>query len=370
MGSVVKMKGSSTGYISKSKKELVFFVLLILFILCYIYNCPETLDLGRYYEDARHWASNDSIWYILNHYYRSEINFIYQTTLVVFERSVLGASFLTGLVVAGYYWFIIKNYYINRYVGATPLYLWGLLGFPAFIYTLAISRTACAVVIFYFGVEYFLKGKRKKAYLLFLASVFTHVISGMFVGIFLFAILLERFFSQKKVGLFNILCFVLPPLAWGVSSVLLPSIMSSNVLYGAFSDYYRFETYLGSNYTSFSMNTYSLADRAMMGSYMLAGYVLLNIPKYYSLKRCLFMVFFVALCFAGGSNFILFERFIVACSLFYALLFTEALTLAGTGHYPLTESKRTLLNIICVISFLSFLLTMFLARRDFFSFLN
>ena len=365
-----RLMKSQMGYISRPNRWLVSFIILIIFILCYIYKCPDALDLGRYYEDAASWSPTISLWDIIVHYNKSELNFIYQTSLVFFDRTILGAHFLTGLVVSMYYRFIIKNYYNNKYVGRNVLFLFGLLGFPPFIYVLTVSRTACAVVIFYFGVECFLNGKRKKSFFLFLTAIFTHVISGIFIGVFFIAIILDLIFRKNKNNLFNILCLLMPPIAWLVSSVLLPSLMSGSMLYGAFSDYNRFETYLGENYTSFSTSFYSLADMSMMGTYLLAGYIILNVSKHYSTKRCLFFSFFVTLCFVGGSNFILLERFMIASSLFYAMLFSETLSLSGTGQFLLSDTKVGLLKFLCVISFLSLLLTFGLARRDFFSFLN
>lgn len=369
MKSRVSLNNSYTGYISKPNRTLVFFVLSIVFVLCYIYKCPAALDLGRYYEDAASWPPNTSYLDIIKKYYYSEFNFIYQTSLVFFNRTFLGGPFLTGLVVSTYYWYLIKNYYNNRYVGRNVYYMLGLLGFPAFIYVLTVSRTACAVVIFYFGVESYLNNKRKKAVLFFIAAIFTHVISGMFIGVFFVGIVINHLYKKEKSQMFNVLCAVLPPLAWIISSVILPSLMSSDILYSAFSDYNRFEAYLGDNYTSFSMDSYALADRAMMSSYILAGYVLLNLTKYYSLKKCLFLTFFTALCFVGGSNFILLERYMIASSLFYAMLFTETLTLSGTGQCPLGSTRFRIIDIICIISALSLLLSLGLARRDFFSFL-
>lgn len=362
----VGIEGIYRSHISKSKRGKVFFILFFIFLICYFYNCPDDLDLGRYYEDAASWPSGDKLLSILKFYFNSEINFIYQTTLVFFHRSFLGASFLTGIIVSTYYWFIIKNYYNNMYVGRNDLYMLGLLGFPPFIYVLAIARTACAVVIFYFGVESYLNNHHKRAYLIFIAALFTHVISGMFIALFFLSIFLIRLFSKRGVRSFNTLCFILPPAAWIVSSYLLPSLMSSSLLYVFFADFYRFETYLGDNYKSFSMSSYSLADSMMMGSYLLTGYVTLNITKYYSQKRCLFLIFFVGLCFVGGSNFILLERYLVASSLFFALYFSEILTSLGKGKIPISSNIRIILNVLCIICFFSFALTLFFARRDFF----
>ena len=42
----------SSGRKSNSKKYAVIFVLFIIFNLCYNYDCPAALDLGRYYEEA------------------------------------------------------------------------------------------------------------------------------------------------------------------------------------------------------------------------------------------------------------------------------------------------------------------------------
>lgn len=370
MHSVVNMRKSSSGYISKPRRKTVFFVLFVIFILCYIYKCPIALDLGRYYEDAANWPPNASIKDIIEKYYYSEFNFIYQTTLVLFDRSFLGAPFLTGIIVSTYYWFLIKNFYNNQFVGANGLYMLGLLGFPPFIYVLTIARTACAVVLLYFGIEAYMNKKWQKCAVFFIAAVFTHIIAGMFIGVFFVAILFNHLFSQRSVKTFNMLCLVLPPLAWIISSVLLPSFLSSNILYGLFSEYNRFETYLGDNYISFAVDSYALSDRTMMTTYLLCGYIILNLSKHYSLKRCLFMTVFVGLCFVGGSNFILMERFMIFCSLFYAMLFSEILSLSGSYLRPLSSMKYRIMKIVGIICFLSLSISLGLARRDFFSFFS
>ena len=347
-----------------SRRNPVYCYLLILAVCAFfvsIYKFPDTLDIIRYYENAKESVSSyhSTLDYLL---FQIEYNvdFIYTTLLYIFRKNGVPLNILTILFVAIYYSYIAKTcrYQYPKFSGFNHIYIYALLMCVPLDWILSISRTTAAFAFFYVAIFNLLK-KKKVGYIWLLVSLFTHIQMALYLLVLLVAFVFSKLKIRKK---FKIIVLIL---VVGIS--LFPEYFVDDVsrLFGLVGGDLRY----GEVYSTLLADTDSLlkASRIDTGSkmggvlvYLFSIYLVLTDDRDDVMSWYLYICTLM-LCFFFFSSIMMVNRIEMILPLFLGLgLFSKL-------ENPKTKAfHKNVIKIFAVMSFFTFATVLYCARNIFF----
>lgn len=198
---------------SQRNTFVIYFSIIVLAAVCvFSYKVweDEALDLGRYYKQAEIDVKlYDSIFDFIHSQIILNGDFIYFTALYSASRTGIPLSFVTIFFLSLYcisaYGLINISYRINEFKN---IYIIFVLTLCPIIWILTISRTTAALSFFFLGCLFLKKNQRKKAYLLYIIAIFTHISMILFILLVLVSHSLSKL-RFRKTRSYILLCIAL-----------------------------------------------------------------------------------------------------------------------------------------------------------------
>ena len=349
----------------KKQKQFVFFLfVLVLFVFSTIYDSPKDLDRYENYTIGSYIA-NMSYEDIYSYYSSNGYDFIFYLGLGFFAKHQLMPLFM-GLITALYYIAVFKgfNNISGRLTLNSGLMLAGLLCFPSILYVVNISRTIFSLFFFAVGVNQWLVKKYKYHLLFFTLSLFTHVGTAIFIGLF-YAGVVAFMFLKNKPSFTGLLELLLPPFFFVLFRYIFLSVLHNEFMMDLF-----FDTKYMQYYDATGTATLKVSIGAILSIYgeILLSYVLINLDKKVTFNKVMLLVFTTMAASTLSVNQNLLNRFILVLPIFYSLYFLELF-----GKFKLCEktnvSRLNWLTISSCFSVLFFLLILYQERKSFLPFL-
>lgn len=340
-----------------NRNILLFVLLSIIFYVGVNFVSPQELDIGRYYEQIEEIYRGLTFGQTILLRIAERGDFLYILALWFFDRTFLGMTFLTGCVVALYYFLVLWPFakYVNRLTTTSLLLMLGLLCFPEFIWIITISRTTMMLIFFFIGVVLWLKKQILPSIMIFIMSILTHVLGLMFIVIFWGSIWLYNQWLCHHGRKVDMLCRFLPLVLIFVMGVLLRFVLNMDILFNIV-DGTGYQGYAGGGLDTLNnqYDNYGYGTKAMMLANMISTYSLINIDKRNTLSRFLLMIFgscTIGIMFASQP---LFNRFCMCLPLFFALymgeLYSKGRCVSSVRHKKRVINIMTINSILCIVA--------------------
>ncbi len=339
---------------NKGIKNLVFFFTALIFVMAANYNCPDYLDLNRYYVLVHsNFTSSDGLVDVITWSFLWNRDFIYFALFWLFEQSFLGASFLTGLTCSLYYYIVLRQFSVNisKSTSYSIFILFGLFCFPNIIWLFSIPRNLTAYLFFFCGILLWFKGKKTFSFLLFVITIFTHISCALQVSIFYITVFLYNIWLKNKPVLVRTLCYVLPLLSYIFTVTILNNFITSDFLSSSLGEMrYTRDGEIGTM-SAGAFDSLGYGDASVIIFTMVSIYLLLVVDRHVSLKKVLFLVFgSITIGLSSGSQ-VFMMRFMMGIPFFYALYMGELYSYYNQDSYM--ANKKNVRDIIFLNSSLS-----------------
>lgn len=329
----------------KFKTENLFFIFLL--IACFIFTPDDSLDLFRYFEDAKKGDVSLNIWEYARLSHESQFDFIYQTILYASHKCGIPLRLINVFFVFLYLFSARKilrlctlNSHIFKkdYRYSTILLLCSI----PFIYVYSISRMVAAFSFLFLAIYNLLKRKYIYAIIFSIVAIFTHVGSVIYLFVFLIVIILSPFLkiSNKKLILLGV------PFTFLMGAVILGHIINFVSSFGFFGVYAYYLKYL-ENFEGISfVGQSTITMIASFWSVLIFG-IYTFIMKQMSYSKILILVF-LCLIFSITLNNMFFQR---------TLLFSLPFISISSLEIPLkfTNFKKMILVATLSISLLTYI---------------
>lgn len=330
----------------KTKHPIVFFLVALIFILAASFDCPEYLDLGRYYDIVHsNFSSHDHVTDVIMWSLLWNRDFIYFVLFWIFDNSFLSAAFLTGITCALYYYLVLTQL-SNSIRKITPLsiiLLVGLFCFPNIIWVFSIPRNITAYLFFWSGILLWFKNKKPQAIILFILTIFTHISCILHVAIFFATVFLYNIWLKNRPSLVKALSFLLPI----ISPLFVVTILNRFITSDSFSDSMGDMRYTQNDIEAMdagAFDSFGYGDISVILFTFIAIYLLLIVDRNVSLKKVLLIVFgSLTIGMSAGAQ-VFMMRFMLCMPFFYALYCGELYSYCTTG--PLTKHKDRILKVM------------------------
>lgn len=329
----------------KFRIENLLFIFLL--IACLFFTPDASLDLYRYFDEAREGNMSLSIAEYARIAHESQFDFIYQTVLFSSFKLGVPLRLINVLFVFMYLYsgrkilrFCASKIDISRNNYKYSLIL--LLCAIPFIYVYSISRMVAAFSFLFLAIYNLVNRRYIYAIVLSLITVFTHVGSLIYIFIFLIVIILSPILriSQKKLLLIGV------PFTFFAGAVILGyiiNLVASSGFFGVYSYYLKYlDNFEGISFVGQSTIT------------MIASFWSVIIYGIYTfiMKRTVYsqmlILIFLCLIFSMTLNNMFFQR-----TLLFSLPFISISSLYIPNKYIL--SKKMILVITLSISLLTYI---------------
>lgn len=188
----------------KIKIEKLLFIFV--FIACLLFQPDDSLDLFRYFENARTSNTEMTIYAYAHDSHEKQFDFIYQTILFCCHKYNIPLAFINSIFVLFYLLNSRKlvRYFANDLCVSNTNYILSLLILcliVPFIYIFSISRMVAAFSFLFLSIYYFFKRKYLFSLILCILSVFTHIGSIIYILVFIISYVLANITttSHKKL---------------------------------------------------------------------------------------------------------------------------------------------------------------------------
>ena len=329
----------------KFKIENLLFVLLL--IACLFFTPDTSLDLYRYFEEAREGNMALSVAEYARISHESQFDFIYQTVLFSSFKFGLPLRLINVCFVFLYLYSAKKllrfcasklNISSNGYKYSSILILFAI----PFIYVYSISRMVAAFSFLFLAIYNLFSRRYIYAIVLSLIAVFTHVGSLIYIFVFFIVFILSPILriSQKKLILIGV------PFTFLVGAVILGyiiNLVASSGFFGVYSYYLKYlDNFEGISFVGQS----TITMLASFWSVIIYGIYTFNMKR--TVYSQMLVLIFLCLIFSITLNNMFFQR-----TLLFSLPFISISSLYIPDRYNI--SKKIILVITLSISLLTYI---------------
>lgn len=297
-----------------NKIEYIFFILFFSIFLV-LFNFPDALDIGRYYNYAETAAKNfPKFTLFFDFCVERNVDVVYHSILYFFYRNGIHPHIATLFFLSLF--FIIALATIKKKYGelatlCNPVCIFALFTTP-FIWLTSISRNTAAVAFFYLSIYFIYERKIFWAIVFTIVSVYTHISMPLYIVLLIIAF----FLKQSKLA-----CRISIPLLFTLYTIAIfgsfgNNFFSNAILFLNLGDT-RYIYYLDQINESFFLNShFSIFEKIPIIYTTLVSSILLCINKEKDWMYWYLYLLSIFLFFSEATNTMLTQRALIILPFF------------------------------------------------------